>query len=123
MKAQKKRRMKGLVGAETPIGVLAYEGDEPVGWCSVAPRETYVRLQRSRTMPRVTPRDTATWTILCFFVIRSRRGQGITRALLDGSVALREGTRRRTHQGHSSIYEAACFQRDGRRWSRGLGLR
>jgi GNAT superfamily N-acetyltransferase len=136
-KAQKKRRMKSLIGAETPIGVLACEGDEPVGWCSVAPRETYVRLQRSRTMPRVTPPDTATWTILCFFVVRSRRGQGITRALLDGAVACakQQGADvvegypfdtagiTATHQGHSSIYKAARFRRDGRRWSKRLGRR
>jgi GNAT superfamily N-acetyltransferase len=135
-KTQKKRRMKSLVN-EKPIGVLAYDGGEPVGWCSVAPRETYVRLQRSRTMPRVTPQKTATWTILCFFVIKSRRGQGITRALLNGAVAYAKAQGAEivegypfdtagisaTHQGHSSIYKAARFQRDGRRWSRSLRRR
>ena len=25
-------------------GLLAYDGDEPVGWCAVAPRESYARL-------------------------------------------------------------------------------
>src|SRR6185295_15149534 len=53
--AERKRLMKGLVGDEVPIGVLAFEGDEPIGWCSIAPRETYVRLEKSRTMPRATP--------------------------------------------------------------------
>ncbi len=43
----------GLVAAGTPIGVLAYAGERAVGWCSVAPRESYVKLQSSRTMPRV----------------------------------------------------------------------
>jgi hypothetical protein len=28
-----------------------------------------------------------------------------------------------THQGHSSIYKAARFRRDGRRWSKRLGRR
>ncbi len=32
--------MRRLVTNATPIGVLAFEGDEPVGWCSIAPRET-----------------------------------------------------------------------------------
>src|ERR1041385_8175494 len=53
-KAAKKKHMQKLVAAATPVGVLAYDGGEPIGWCSVAPRETYVRLERSRSMPRVT---------------------------------------------------------------------
>src|SRR5258706_14864431 len=53
--AEKKMHMQRLVSAGTPIGVLAYDGDEPIGWCSVAPREMYARLEKSRTRPRVTP--------------------------------------------------------------------
>src|SRR5262245_52200840 len=33
--------LERLVDTGTPIGVLAYSQDEPVGWCSIAPRETY----------------------------------------------------------------------------------
>jgi GNAT superfamily N-acetyltransferase len=133
--AQKKQVARGLVDASTPIGVLAYAGGEPVGWCSIAPRESYVRLEKSRTMPRVTPPATSTWTILCFFVARPRRGQGITRALLDGAVryARKQGARvvegypfdtggvSSTHRGHSSAFAAAGFRQDGERWFRELG--
>jgi hypothetical protein len=80
----KREVMRGIVEAGTPIGVLAYDGREPVGWCSVAPRETYVKLQRSRTMPRVSAAPT--WTVLCFFVPRPQRGQGVALALLQGAV-------------------------------------
>src|SRR5262245_1325632 len=59
----KRQAMNQLITAGTPIGVLAYEGDEPIGWCSVAPRESYVKLERSRTMPRVSAEPT--WTVLC----------------------------------------------------------
>jgi len=37
---------------EGPIGVLAYEDDEPVGWAAVAPRSA-TTFDRSRTIPRV----------------------------------------------------------------------
>ena len=85
--AEKKDVTRRLVRAATPIGVLAYVDGEPVGWCSIAPRESYVRLEKSRTMPRVTPPATPTWTVLCpSSSCRSRRGQGITGALLDGAV-------------------------------------
>src|SRR4051812_20057789 len=86
-KVERKDRMHKLVSGGTPVGVLAYSGDEPIGWCSIAPRETYARLERSRTMPRVTSPETPTWTILCFFVARPYRGRKVTRVLLDGAVA------------------------------------
>ncbi len=59
---ERRDKMHDLVEHGTPIGLLAYDGDEPVGWCSVAPRESYQRLGRSRTMPRVEPDDVSTWT-------------------------------------------------------------
>ena len=135
--AQKETHMLRLVNAGTPIGVLAYEAEEPVGWCSIAPRETYVRLERSRTLARVTPLATPTWTVLCFFFARWQRARGVTRALLAGAVAYAraEGAKvvegypfdtagvSSTHRGHSSIFESARFERDGKRWSRELGRR
>src|SRR5262245_31890198 len=36
-----------------PVGLLAYHGGEPVGWCSVAPRETYAALERSKKLARI----------------------------------------------------------------------
>ncbi len=128
--AAKKEAIRGFVDAATPIGVLAYQDGEPIGWCSIAPRESYVRLTTSRTMPRVTPLATPTWTILCFFVVRPRRGQQIARALLEGAVryARSQGARvvegypfdtagvSSTHRGHSRVFAAAGFRQDGRRW-------
>jgi GNAT superfamily N-acetyltransferase len=131
---QKKACLRGLVASGVPVGVLARQGDEPVGWCSVAPRETYVRLERSRTMLRATPLATPTWTILCFFVARPYRNQHVARALLDGAVAYarRQGAEvvegypfdtagvSSTHRGHSRIFESARFESDGKRWFRSL---
>jgi hypothetical protein len=42
-----------LVRQGTPVGVLAYVDGDPVGWCSIAPRETYAALERSRALPCV----------------------------------------------------------------------
>src|SRR5688572_26583600 len=61
-KGQRRAAMRRRIRGGTPVGVLAYADGEPVAWCSVAPRETYVKLERSKTMPRVD--DAATWTIL-----------------------------------------------------------
>lgn len=51
--------LEDLVRQGTPVGVLAYENGEPVGWCSIAPRETYAALERYRALPRLD--DTSVW--------------------------------------------------------------
>ncbi len=131
---ERKAYMHDLVENGTPIGVLAYDGDEPVGWCSIAPRETYGRLERSRAMPRQTPPETPTWTILCFFVARSHRRTGLTKKLIEGAVACARkagaqvvegypfdaGGLSSTHRGHSSVFAANGFAGEGRRLSRQL---
>jgi predicted GNAT family acetyltransferase len=133
-KSEKKASMKRLVARATPIGVLAYERGAPVGWCSVAPRETYAKLERSRTMPRATPAGASTWTVLCFFVPRAHRAQGVAAALLHGAIAYARAAGGQviegypfdtagvsaTHRGHSSLFEAARFEQDGKRWFRSL---
>ena len=133
-KAKKRAAMRRLVADATPVGVLAYDGDDPVGWCSIAPRETYSKLERSRTMPRKTPPETPTWTVLCFFVARPRRSEGVARALLRGAVAYARAQGARvvegypfdtagtsaTHRGHSSLFKAVRFRQDGARWFRRL---
>lgn len=127
-KEAKREAMRELVERGTPIGVLAKVDGASVGWCSAGPRESYVRLENSRTMPRVS--SEATWTILCLFVVRAHRGKGLTRVLLEGAVA--EARRHgavvvegypfdtagisSTHRGHSSAFAAAGFRQDGTRW-------
>src|SRR5262245_46662777 len=70
----KDSRARGLarrVRSGTPVGVLAYADGEPVGWCSIAPRETYAALERFRALPRL---DSArVWSVVCFFVDRRFR--------------------------------------------------
>lgn len=73
-----------LVRQGTPVGVLAYLDGDPVGWCSLAPRETYAALERSRTLPRVD--DAPVWSVVCFFVARRVRRQGGTLGLLKAAV-------------------------------------
>lgn len=65
-------------------GVLAYVDDEVAGWCSIAPRSTYRRLMRSRTIPVLDERDP--WSAVCFVVRPGYRRQGLMHHLLAGAV-------------------------------------
>ncbi|HEY8438689.1 MAG TPA: GNAT family N-acetyltransferase [Candidatus Limnocylindrales bacterium] len=65
-------------------GLLAYEDARAVGWVSVGPRADYDRLVHSRARPAID--DTPVWSIVCFVVSKSARGQGMTTHLLDAAA-------------------------------------
>jgi GNAT superfamily N-acetyltransferase len=79
-----RRALRRIVEAGGVPGLLAYDGDEPVGWVAVEPREAYPVLGRSRTLAAVDGQPV--WSVPCFFVGRARRGTGVTRALLEAAV-------------------------------------
>ena len=66
-----------------PIGVLAYEGNEVVGWAAVAPRAD-TTFARTRTIPHVD--DLEVWAVWCIRVRPGHRGRGISHSLLAGAV-------------------------------------
>ncbi|MDP2772223.1 MAG: GNAT family N-acetyltransferase [Nocardioides sp.] len=65
-------------------GVLAYDGDEVVGWAAVAPRSE-LPFARSRKIPHVDDLDV--WSLWCVRVRPGHRGKGIVHALLEGAAA------------------------------------
>lgn len=82
---ERKAGLQALADSPRPPGILAYLADEPVAWVSIGPRESFGRLERSRTRPRVD--DAAIWSIVCFFVAKPWRRQGLMASLLRGAVA------------------------------------
>ena len=105
-----------------PVGVLAYLDGEPVGWCSVAPRETYAALERYKKLPRVDALPV--WAVVCFFVDSRLRRQGVTLGLLRAAVdyarpqgaaavegyPVAPGSRLYTYMGSPSTFRKAGFQ-------------
>ena len=66
-----------------PPGVLAYDGDEVVGWAAVHPKAD-TAYATSRKIPYVDDLDV--WSVWCIRVRPGHRGQGISHALLAGAV-------------------------------------
>ena len=79
--AHRKKGMRQRVHDGTPVGLLGYLEDEPVAWCSIAPRVTFPRLVKNAQ-----PEDRV-WSITCFFVVRPHRRAGITRKLIAAAIA------------------------------------
>lgn len=76
-------RVKKLVRQKPPPGVLAYDGDEVVGWAAVHPRAD-TSFATNRRIPHVD--DTDVWSVWCIRVRPGHRGEGISHALLEGAV-------------------------------------
>jgi GNAT superfamily N-acetyltransferase len=74
---------EGVAAGEVP-GLIAYSGNEPVGWCALAAREEYPRLERSRILQCID--DRPVWSVVCFFVARPYRGRGVASGLLRAAV-------------------------------------
>ena len=80
-----RQRFKALVEGGAVRGMIAFAGDEPVGWCNFGPRPDFPRLDRSRVLQRAAAGPV--WSIACFFVKAGWRGRGVAQALLERASA------------------------------------
>lgn len=72
-----------------PIGILAYQKDEPIGWCAVGPRERYARAVKAPTYRHKEDEPfTNVWLVPCFLVRSDVRKMGVTVSLLKTAVQL-----------------------------------
>jgi len=110
-----------------PPGMLAYIDGQPVGWLGFWPRESFERLARSRTIPKVD--DRAAWSIVCFKIQVGHRRKSVAKALLTGAIQFArtkrvpileaypidsEGTRvdvTAAYVGFTKMFEDAGFRR------------
>lgn len=76
--------VRTLCAQQPPPGVLAYDGDEVVGWAAVHPRAA-TSFATNRRIPHVDDLDV--WSVWCFRVRPGHRGEGISHHLLAGAVA------------------------------------
>jgi len=79
-----RQMQKSVVESGTVPGLLAFAGEESVGWIAVEPRAAYPKLTHSRILKPVDDADV--WSVTCFFVAKQYRRQGMTVELLEAAV-------------------------------------
>ena len=82
--AGNRQALRELVDQGKPTGLIAYIDDQPMGWCSVAPREDYGSLERSRILKRIDNKQV--WSIVCFFINKQHRGKRLGLSLIKGAI-------------------------------------
>src|SRR3569623_327465 len=83
--------LEGLVAAGKKPGLLAYVDGMPAGWVSVAPRENFDRLNRSKDFAAIGEAEVR--AVNCFVVAKPFRGQGLMTQLADAAAkfAIKQG--------------------------------
>lgn len=83
----RKTAMAKIVKKGPPPGLLAYKGDEAVGWLAIAPRPATPdwnigRKASAAELPEH-GEDQSIWAASCFFIRKDARGEGLTATLLE----------------------------------------
>jgi GNAT superfamily N-acetyltransferase len=79
-----KNAMRIIINANETPGVLAYYDGKPIAWCSVAPREKFVKLENSKVLKRID--DNPVWSISCIFIDKEFRRQGVSKDLIKAVI-------------------------------------
>lgn len=128
-----KNAMKALVESGVVPGLIGYVDGTPAGWVSLSLREDFPQLESSRIMKAID--EQPVWSIVCLFIDKAYRKQGISLRLLQAAVEYavnqgakivegypvdrKDGTCRDAHMFHGaqSIFEKAGFVEVARRSS------
>ena len=115
---ERRAALQALAGTELPPGLLAYDGEGPVGWCAVGPRADFAALARSRILRPID--DQPVWSIVCFFVAKRARRQGVSLALIHGAVAFAQAHGGQIVEAYPNDLESPRFA--GRRLTGAAGF-
>ncbi len=96
-----KMALKQLVWQDMPTGVLVVCDGVAIGWCAVAPRDSYPKIERSRVHKRID--DNPVWSVSCFYIDKRYRRMGVSVALLNGVVDLARQRGIATLEGYPTI--------------------
>jgi GNAT superfamily N-acetyltransferase len=76
-----------ITHAAVPPGLIAYIGDQPVGWTRVGPRSALPLVGANRALARVLNEDPGTWWVTCFAIDSRHRRSGIGSVLLEAAIS------------------------------------
>jgi GNAT superfamily N-acetyltransferase len=105
-KGQKNRAaFRRLVKAGKVHAVLAFAGEEPVGWCSFGPRDSFPRLKGIKALRHEFPDNT--WSIVCFYIAPGWRRKGVASRLLEAASARAFELGAQAIEGYPVVYKSA----------------
>ncbi len=74
----RKQYIKARIAADVPIGLLAYDQERVIAWCSIAPKDSHTGLGGEESLENI-------WSLTCFFILPEYRKHGIAHTLIDAA--------------------------------------
>lgn len=109
----KKQALAETVASNIPVGILAYDGEEPVAWCSIAPLETYTNL-RTRSYVSDGSDTEDVWSIACFYIKSAFRRQGMTTPLITAAIEYAKANGAKVVEAYPVDYDSPSYSYMGR---------
>jgi GNAT superfamily N-acetyltransferase len=91
----RKQALHSRVLKGVPVGLVGYADGVPAAWCSVAPRETFVKLSEGQD-----DNEADVWSVVCFFIWRDYRKGGLSRRLLVAAIEWAKGQGAKVLEGY-----------------------
>ena len=110
-------RFEAMATGDSPMGVLASLGANPVGWAACGPRSRYLGSNPSHHPllgERPRSEDETVWLLPCLFVRDGHRGVGVSHALVGAATSL-------ARQHNATALEAWPSSRDSSNTDAHLG--
>jgi GNAT superfamily N-acetyltransferase len=87
---EKRDLMVARINEGPPPGLLAFQGDDPVGWMQIGPRADVPEWNNpgrsSSPLPDAPADDLTVWAVSCFFFRSRMRGKGLSHAMLAAGI-------------------------------------
>jgi GNAT superfamily N-acetyltransferase len=79
-----KNAIKDLIREGKPVGLIGLSEGQAIAWCAFAPREDFIKLEKSRVHKRIDDKDV--WSIPCLYIDKNYRRSGVSVQLLRGAI-------------------------------------
>jgi GNAT superfamily N-acetyltransferase len=76
--------MQNLAESGAPTGLIGYLDEQPVAWCSMAPRAGFIGLANSRILEPVD--EQPVWSITCLFIRKEYRRKGLSGRMIQAAA-------------------------------------
>jgi GNAT superfamily N-acetyltransferase len=80
-----KERLKSLIHQQEHLGVVAFDSNSPIAWCSASPKSKLPRLNTSRLFKNKVE-NKGGWSITCLYVHKDYRGRGMSGKLISAAA-------------------------------------